>query len=263
MRAKLTYEMPKDVSHPLKWWTFYVACFRYATTGVWGVIGDVSAVIGFAPPLVKWLTPQVFAAMALYFKAHKLGDELIWKVPLAIGVVILAGRLLVAPYVLYRDKRAATSRDHPRPRVTLEMSHIYYSTMENWTSPIIARNRGDSTAFNISAECVVRDGYVLHIGPVQSVEPASVVGDRPVPAMLRLTSPTATTTASHYNQLLAFLEEASVGLNDALEFDVIYRDFERRMLYRTPHVLRHSAPTRFFVIDLKDAPEPDPEYVAA
>lgn len=162
--------------------------------------------------------------------------------------------------------KAHDSGSCQRPRVKLEISHILYSTTEGWTSPIVAANHGESTAYKVSAECRIgTDEHVMRIGPVLSLEPVSVLRGNKVPAILTLTTDGKTSRGAHYNDLLEFILDAMVEAMPAfpeMEFDVIYWDFERRTRYRTPHVLRHSAETRYFVIDLRDTPEPEPETIS-
>jgi len=92
------------LAHPLKWWQFYVASFRYAGSGLLGVIGDASTVLGMLLFAAKYAAPTQFLKAASYLKAHGYRDDLLIAIPLLLGGGILLARLLIAPFVIYRDK---------------------------------------------------------------------------------------------------------------------------------------------------------------
>ena len=102
--------MPEhEIRHPLKRLRFYAECIRYATTGAWGMVGDFSTALPLAGLLFKVLTPNSYSVAAKFLKVHHVGEEWILLIPAGVGGLILLGRLVTAPFVLYRGKPDAKS----------------------------------------------------------------------------------------------------------------------------------------------------------
>jgi hypothetical protein len=99
----------RELAHPLSWWRFYLSCLRHAGTGVLGVIGDASTVLGVAAIGCKAVLPSSYAVAATYFTRHGYSDNwLIW-IPFFVGLGVLFLRLVVAPFVIYKDKPMANA----------------------------------------------------------------------------------------------------------------------------------------------------------
>lgn len=131
----------KALAHPLRWWQFYGACVRHATTGAWGVTGNISTLLAFLPPLTKAIWPSAYMQAATSIRSFGYGDDLFWKVPLWFGVAIWVSRLIAAPFRIYRDKPAAVAG---APDVRLEGAfpgtfalHAYGHACEIRTGPIV------------------------------------------------------------------------------------------------------------------------------
>jgi hypothetical protein len=130
--------MPEhEIRYPFKWWRFYAQCLRYATTGVWGVIGDSITGMSIAAQLFKIADPRHFGVAAAWLKMHSLGEELFFEVPLTIGGLILLGRLVTAPFILYRDKPVSAVRAETLRARTLRLSAeiAQFAAMRRTTQP--------------------------------------------------------------------------------------------------------------------------------
>lgn len=60
--------------------------------------------LAFMPQLAKAAWPSLHAYAAASLARHGYDESLLWKVPLWIGVAIWTGRLLTAPFLIYKDK---------------------------------------------------------------------------------------------------------------------------------------------------------------
>ena len=97
----------REITHPLSRQQFYAECFRYATTGAWGVMGEFSTGVPLAALVFKKFAPHWYTVAAHFLQTHGLNDDWLILAPAVVGGLILIGRLATAPFVLYRDKPSA------------------------------------------------------------------------------------------------------------------------------------------------------------
>jgi hypothetical protein len=144
----------KPLRHPLKWWQFYVACLRYATTGAWGWMGNVSTVLAFAPQLAKAYLPKVHMQAASLLARNGYGEDLLWKVPLVVGLAILVLRLFTASFQIYKDQPVAPQANGPRLVLAYEHSASVAPIYDRHAAvrPLFITNDGSDTALGIRIE---------------------------------------------------------------------------------------------------------------
>ena len=104
---------------------FYWNCIKFAFSGGWGIADIVSFVLAILAGLVVWLWEPL----------GKLMNILVWAVPLAVFVAVVAVRLILAPYHLYKKQvdevkkltELVGSKDSPKlpspPELYLEYSN--------------------------------------------------------------------------------------------------------------------------------------------
>ncbi|MGZ5446446.1 MAG: hypothetical protein ACXW5U_16300 [Thermoanaerobaculia bacterium] len=147
--------------HPLGWWQFYVACVRHAGSGVLGVIGDASTILGTLIFGVKVIAPARYAASAVYFKTHGYNEDLLIAAPLTIGCAILLLRLVAAPFAVYRDKPVAENASAgPRPRVKVSDGLVDVRNEPRshlWITKFTATNYGEAVAINVTCDIPIPD----------------------------------------------------------------------------------------------------------
>lgn len=102
--------------HPLTRWQFAGAWLFYAFAGAWGRLELMTTLLALVPPIVKASLPQYHAKAVLFLGDIGAGEAWLWKLPLVVGGAIFVVRLLVAPFVIYRDK---PSGDKPEPEIKL------------------------------------------------------------------------------------------------------------------------------------------------
>jgi len=209
-------------------------------------------------------------------------------------VDLLVIAAFVAAFLAWREEREKPAIPAIRPRLRAEITVVPASVMTSTGAgtPILIHNDGDAVAYNVFAEQEIRRGCVLRIGPVASVD------NDATGAPLDLIVDGKRWENAHYNDLYRFLlfAEWRAGIDtwsdvqnslsgktdaeaksiidgalakagfspttgDVADIDVAYTDFDRRISYRTPHILRFSGRTGWFEFSLKNVPEPAPTAV--
>lgn len=264
----------KPLRHPLAWWQFYAACFRYAASGILGVIGDAGTILGIATLVFKMAQPALYSRAATYLAVHGFSDDALIKIPLWVGGAILVLRLVTAPFAIYKDAQAQIPATLPnietRPKIVLEfhprsVRGIDLLPQRSLGEPprfagtydiaegFVFRNVGDASAFNVAAVIDVgKSGYRIDLGPTLQVI------DRPTNADFALyidnqRVPPEVGITSFIRHGAASAEQTETSL----EFDVSYVGFERTVRFSTPHTLI-IPPEGEILIRLSDRVEPSP-----
>lgn len=166
--------MPEhEVRHPLSWGRFYAECFRYAASGILGVIGDAGTVIGIVLVGFKLGLPAYYTRASDFLLAHGYRENALIEIPLWVGGSILLARLCTAPFILYRDKPSlplmtenASLADNPASSVVAPTPKLVLSYGERDKHPFSVRNDGTETACNVRIDTLPgRFGFFAFITP--------------------------------------------------------------------------------------------------
>jgi hypothetical protein len=154
------------IEHPLKRRQFYYECIRYATTGALGMTGALATFLPLGVYLFKMCQPHGYGLVAAHLKVYNLGSELLLAIPLTIGALILLGRLVTAPFILYRDKPSAAAS----PSLSVDASSI-----------VIAFGKGESELDDETGEYYSPDLLSFtNVGPVAAtnvtLRPITIMG---------------------------------------------------------------------------------------
>jgi len=144
-------------------WNFYAACFRYATSGAWGMIGNVSTVAGLLPGAAQWAWPDGYVLVARWLATRQMGDDLLWKSPVTFGLAVLIIRLcFIAPYKLYREKPGAAPVVRPRVHVRLDWS----GGLGDCYEPFAVHNDSDVAAQSVEMSIASEGSLHARFAPI-------------------------------------------------------------------------------------------------
>src|SRR5208282_3797406 len=85
-----------------RWWQFYGLWLRVALTASLSVADLVGFIVGLLVPLIHALFPRV---------PESTLTPLLWKIPLGVFCCVGAIRLVIAPYLIYRDRHLSAKQE--------------------------------------------------------------------------------------------------------------------------------------------------------
>ena len=117
------------------------------------MVGDLSTGLPLACLIGKHIFPRAYGAAAGYLAARGVNDDWMLLAPAAAGAIILLGRLVTAPFVVYRDGATATAASYgaaePRqihPNDASTLIRTMRDGIGNWLA--LVQDRGAAEGWN-------------------------------------------------------------------------------------------------------------------
>lgn len=263
----------REIRHPLAWRQFYAECFRYASTGAWGVVGDLATGLPLAALVLKHAAPRWYGVVATFLASRAISDDWMLLVPAIGGWLILLGRVVTAPFILYRDKpnssvetasEASRRSDNMRnrPDVAISGSMVFG-----------AINMGGEAAYSVTTTIGLPNAMRMELERIPLI-PTAPTGSAGEAAQFTGYGWGESPQQLHSEKALGhFLLRALVGQisewttqnkrTKEIDFDVRYTGPDGLLQYTTPHRLTFKWDGSVNVtIERLACPQPQPVHVS-